>query len=628
MPRVFKTPGVYREEIDLSEILIPGGISDGGVVLRAKKGPINRPVLISNDKEFVETFGEPIYVSGTGTSTTLQKLTPEWGYGAYAALEFLKESSTLYVVRDYDSDNDVYAEVAYETDLSVDTSAYKTSALDYSITVSAGTRPSGVIDRVDRIYSIDTASENMSTQELLVAALGPGTDGNDIAVTIEPFSISADWKFTYDGYPTSSDAASASLSVAEMVTYYPIGVNVFKMNVYTKPSTANWSDYYTLSGDQANNRLRISPVETFYGSLTSQVDGNNNQLYIEDVVNGNSQYIYVKTKLGASTRFTPFTSEAQASNLPVKEDSNGTEYVDYQMLGELSGGVAPIPNETALTSTTNWDLFENREEVNVGILICPTYKTAVKQEVARVTAKRLDCIAVVQAADLTKETTTNVLDQEEYGYQSPSYVAIYAGYAKVYDKYNDKFVFLPNAIFGASLMARTDRIANPWDAPAGIDRGTLSVLDQRKIWTSVDIGKLYEKNINTTKFHRGVGHVMWGQKTAQMKASALDRINVRRNLLYIENNVEPALVQFIFENNTSKTRLRVFSLVDSFLAGVQAGGGLTAYQVVVDESNNTADVIDANQMIVDIYVQPVRAIEFIQLRTIITRTGVSFEQIV
>jgi phage tail sheath protein FI len=121
---------------------------------------------------------------------------------------------------------------------------------------------------------------------------------------------------------------------------------------------------------------------------------------------------------------------------------------------------------------------------------------------------------------------------------------------------------------------------------------------------------------------------MWGQKTAQKKASALDRINVRRLLLYIENTVEPSLLPFLFENNNDRTRSRVFAIVDQFLATVQAGGGLTAYRVVCDSTNNTSQVVDNNQLNVDIYVQPSKAIEFIQLQTVITRSGVNFNEVV
>ena len=104
----------------------------------------------------------------------------------------------------------------------------------------------------------------------------------------------------------------------------------------------------------------------------------------------------------------------------------------------------------------------------------------------------------------------------------------------------------------------------------------------------------------------------------------MDRINVRRLLLFIQNSIEPSLLPFLFEPNNDKTRSRVFGVIDGFLSGVAAEDGVVNYQIVVDESNNTPQVIDSNQLNVDIYVQPTKTIEFIQLQTIVTRTGVSF----
>ena len=141
MARVFKAPGVTRREIDLSEILVPTGISNGGIVVRALKGPVNRPVLISNDKEYIETFGEPIYTSGTGspgTQTETEKLIPEYGYGSYGALEFLKESSVLYVVRAFDADNDKYSNI-------------EVNASDLAFTVSAAGITGGAYVKGDRL---------------------------------------------------------------------------------------------------------------------------------------------------------------------------------------------------------------------------------------------------------------------------------------------------------------------------------------------------------------------------------------------------------------------------------------------------------------------------------------------
>jgi len=617
--RVFKTPGVYRREIDLSDILVPAGVSDGGIVIRARKGPVNRPVLVTNDKEFIETFGEPYYLSGKDNTTTNGKYIPEYGYGSYAALEFLKESSTLYVVRDFDESGDKYASIAYTT-------VALASTPGTGITGNRATIP----DSPNRISILDSGFNSTS---FYIGAVYPSTDGNSLAVTIEPFSSSADWKYNYDEYPSVVSATTAQMSgcagniaATQMGTtdqdkYYPIASKVFKMNVYEKPSDLNWVDLYNCSADRANSKLRINPIETFYGSLLHLQDGNKNQLFIEEVVNGNSQHIYIKNGL-TGNRFTP---TALTTSLPVLSDTT-SDYVQYSKLGQLAGGAIKA-NQTGINDLTGWSLFENREYVNVSILIGTSYATLYKQEVARIVAKRMDCIAVVQAGELDDTTVTTILDIEKYGYQAPSYVALYGGYSKVYDKYNDRNVYLPNSIFGASLMARCDNIADPWSAPAGIDRATMAVLDQKVVFSFDDIGKLYDRNINMPRFINGVGNVMWGQKTAQLKKSALDRINVRRNLLYIENNVERSLLSFVFENNTYKTRLRIFALVDNFLSSVKAGGGLYDYTVVCDETNNTANVIDSNQLNVDLYVQPVKTAEFIQLTTVITRTGISFSEV-
>jgi phage tail sheath protein FI len=629
MARVFLTPGVYKQEIDISDILVSTGISNGGIVIRSKKGPVNRPVLVTNDKEFIEVFGEPIFTSGLSLTAEQDKLIPEYGYGAYAALEFLKESNTLYVVRDYTPAEDTYAWAEFDTNLDFTLKSVGISGTKFV----RGNR----LDRPDYISVIDNWAAN-NNEDFMVAYVGPGTDGNSVAVTIEPFSLSADWKFTYDEYPTSSYAASAaSLTNAEIETWYPIASKVFKMNVYKKNLTSNWDSLYRNQSDRSSGKVYIRPEETFYGSLKRDLkDANGNDLFIETIVNGNSEYIYVKHD-GNFDNFAYVNSISEISALPIAEDSNEEEYVKFSSsattgsstnrLAILSGGLSDLTVNAGLDDTQGLAIFEDRENVNVQILIGTSWVTATKQEIARIAATRADCIATVQVGQPNDDSVSTIHSREDYGYRTPSYVAIYGGFSKIYDQYNDKFVYLPNSILGAALFARVDNVANPWDAPAGVNRAVLSVLDQRKIFTFDEIGKLYDRNINVPRFIRGTGHVMWGQKTAQLKASALDRINVRRNLLYIENNVEIALLPFVFENNTAKTRLRVFSLVDEFLAGVQAGGGLTTYKVVVDESNNTPAVIDANRLNVDIYVQPSRAIEFIQLTTVITRTGVSFEEV-
>ena len=368
-------------------------------------------------------------------------------------------------------------------------------------------------------------------------------------------------------------------------------------------------------------RTFFPPAETFYGTIGNVLSNDGKQLNLAQAVNGVSKYVYVKVGSGAS-----FSPE------PIANFTSGANILSASNILPLAGGTDETPSYTRCglgsDASSAWDIFASREFLpGVNILINPDWDTTIKQKVARIAATRMDCIAVGQTGDPTDIKVADLLTSESYGYTNPSYMALYAGYDKLYDQYNDKFFYLPKAAFGAALMARVDRIANTWDAPAGTNRGIIPSFSQKAVYTDAQIGQLYDKNINTSKSIIGTGSVMWGQKTAQLKASALDRINVRRLLIYIENTIEPTLQDFLFELNTANTRSRITSLVSSFLNDVQGAGGLTGYSVICDSSNNTPDVIDNNQLFCDIYVQPSRAIEFITLRTVITRTGVSTVQI-
>jgi len=653
----YSAPGVYRKEIDLSEILIAQGISNGGTVVRAKKGPVSRPVLIQNDKEYIDTFGEPYFVSGTDNSP-VGRLTPELGYGSYGAIQFLSESQSLFVFRAYDDDdtgNDKYGYVEINTE-------------GKSVIPASGQTPTKVSDLevFDTRDRISVWENKTSSRPLLFGAIGPGKDNDNIAVTVETLNPYSDWLYSYDEYPTSSFATSAFIPTNDQVftpdynltsaglkvpevwvtsggqygggdtkvkKYFPIASDVIKVSVYVKPDDKEWDELYANAQDKQHGILRISPSEIFYGSTQHQKDSDGNDLFIEKVLNGVSRYIYVRSyidktlSLSASWDFT-----GVSATTPTWRDTGGVyvrrdAYETSGTFATLSGGDFTMTTGGSASDADFWQLFGNREELPVNILINPYENDVHKLEAAKVCYDRKDCIVASQVGTVGETDPMVIINDEKYGYPNPSYVALYSGYAKIYDKYNDKEVYIPNSIYGASLMARVDNIAEPWYAPAGTTRGVLSILDQNRLYNQDQIGLMYDRNINSVKYIRGTGFIMDGQKTAQLKHSALDRINVRRNLIYIETNIERTLNQFLFENNTQQTRLRVFTLIDNFLAGILASDGLYSYDVVCDESNNTPDVIDANQLNVDIYVQPTKTIEFIQFTTVITRTGVSFSDV-
>lgn len=641
--RHYSSPGVFRREIDASNIVAPAGTSTGAIVVRSTQGPINLPVLVTSDKDLLDTFGKPVFTSGAGTGAIYSQV-PDAGYGLYAALQFLQESNTLYVSRIASSGDDyagvgiasTYYDYTKLNDFSTSASTSAVSGYGCAATmIGEGDQfdtPTNIssIENSNTIFSVSGFNSSSATANFFVGALAPGNAGNNIAISLETFSVSAtsagtigcDWLFKYDGIPVSG-GISAATSATQVIES-----KIIRVDVYTIDKSQTWNSVIgSLSNSQATSyigkdlRTFFAPVETFYGTIGNILSNDGKQLNLAQAVNGVSNFIYIKTGSGAA-----FSPE------PIKNFTSGANILSASNILPLGGG-----KDEAVTSATcglgtdassAWNLFESREFLpGINILINPDWDATIKQKVARIAATRMDCIAVGQSGDPTKVKVTDILNSEIYGYVNPSYMALYAGYDKIYDQYNDKFFYLPKAAFGAAIMARVDRVSNTWDAPAGTTRGIIPSFSQKFTLTDALLGQLYDKNINTSKSIIGTGSVMWGQKTAQLKASALDRINVRRLLIYVENSIEPLLQSFLFELNTDRTRSRVTSLVGSFLNGVQGAGGLTGFSVVCDSSNNTADVIDNNQLFCDIYVQPTRVIEFITLRTIITRTGVSTVEI-
>jgi len=177
-----------------------------------------------------------------------------------------------------------------------------------------------------------------------------------------------------------------------------------------------------------------------------------------------------------------------------------------------------------------------------------------------------------------------------------------------------------------SIYAFTDSTTEPWFAPAGINRGILStVIQAERILTQGNRDTLYQANINPVATFPNTGVAVFGQKTLQKKKSALDRVNVRRLLIELKSTIKQIADTLVFEQNTVATRNDFLSQVNPYLASVQQRQGVYSYRVVMDETNNTPTVIDNNQLVGAIYIQPVKTAEFIVLDFNVTSTGVTFD---
>jgi phage tail sheath protein FI len=211
---------------------------------------------------------------------------------------------------------------------------------------------------------------------------------------------------------------------------------------------------------------------------------------------------------------------------------------------------------------------------------------------------------------------------------SSSYGVLDSGALYVYDKYNDTFRYIVGAGAVAGLCAFTDDVQDPWFSPAGFNRGQLRgvtklAFNPRK----AERDTLYKARVNPLVSFPGQGTILFGDKTAQARPSAFDRINVRRLFITLEKAISTAAKFQLFELNDQFTRAQFRNLVEPFLRDVQGRRGMTDFLVVCDETNNTPQVIDTNRFVADIYIKPARSINFITLNFIAVRTGVEFSEI-
>jgi len=209
--------------------------------------------------------------------------------------------------------------------------------------------------------------------------------------------------------------------------------------------------------------------------------------------------------------------------------------------------------------------------------------------------------------------------------KNTSYAATYWPWVRIIDPITGKHIWVPASTLIPGVYAFNDKVAAPWFAPAGINRGGLSSVLQAKFkLTQGNRDDLYASNINPIATFPKQGVVVFGQKTLQKQASALDRVNVRRLMIELKNYIRQIADTVVFEQNTSETRGSFLSRVNPYLDGIQQKQGLYAYKVVMDETNNGPAVIDQNQLVGQIYIKPTRTAEFISLDFILLPTGAEF----
>jgi phage tail sheath protein FI len=378
------------------------------------------------------------------------------------------------------------------------------------------------------------------------------------------------------------------------------------------------SSYYT-GKIKITVRYKGAIVETFDNLSTDTSDTTN---YWETKVNGNSEYITLEV-LDPAGRYIDGTS--YTATLSGGDDGAPADTSD------IIGSAGSPPSVPA----TGLQLFRNSEAVDLNLLAVPGNSDAsVISELISICEARGDAMALIDPpfGYSVQEVADwhNGLDPS--GPVTPlssSYAALFWPWIKVYDGFSDSEVWVPPSGHIAGVIAYTDYVADPWWAPAGMTRAILS--DALQVEYSASLGErdfLYSgaNSINPICSFYGQGIVVWGQRTLQRSTSALDRINVRRLLLYLRKVVSSAVRQLVFEPNDELTWMMFVNLVQPICDTIQSRRGIYRSRVICDETTNTPDVVARNEMRGKILIQPTKTAEVITLEFTLLPTGATFEE--
>ena len=508
--------------------------------------------------------------------------------------------------------------------------------------------------------------------------------GTETAVDYQPGGV-----YQFDASTSISVYNSSSVGVATTTPYSRVDWFDQQTIGLTSTSTINWNNIAprpSTSSFAAARNSRFDEVHVVVIDALGNVTGNAGTVlekhlslskatdaefsagstsYWRKYLASNSQYIFAGgapagiVTTGFSSGFTPDadygwdqTADGGTNGVIFGGTGSSTNILDG---GRDYHGAADITSSGALSVSlaglsSGYDLFENTDNYKIDFLLMGSagYSISNAQALANklisIAELRKDTLAFIspyRAAALTDtssqtavtvnsaaDITTNVVNFFA-PITSTTYGVFDSGYKYMYDRFSNTFRYIPLNGDIAGLCARNDINNFPWYSPAGTNRG--AILNAVKLAynpSKSQRDKLYTNRVNPVIFSPGAGIILFGDKTGYAKASAFDRINVRRLFIYLEDAITNAAKDQLFEFNDEITRTNFVNTIEPFLRDVQAKRGIYDYVVICDQTNNTATVIDNNEFVADIYIKPARSINFIGLTFVATKTGVSFEEVI
>lgn len=636
------SPGVSVVEKDFSSIVPAVSTSAGAFAGVFQWGPVLDPVTVTSENVLVQRFGKP-------TDANAQSF--------FAAANFLSYANNLLTVRvdTTDARNAVATPSGSVTSVNVTVQGtdYDAGALPTvefgDPDIAGGVKATGhaevnvsghvtgiVIDEPGSGYTSDPLVTITSSSGIQAEAHAYITTGgikikntNDYTTNyVNGSGVVGEWAAKYPG----ALGNSIKVSMADSDSY---AAWAYKTEFDSAPGTSPFAD----QAGGADDELHIILIDTTgkwtgtqngilekfaYVSKAAdnkKTDGTNN--YYRDVVNSQSKYIWWMDHTTAGTNW--------------GSDSSTTfDLISSAITRQLSDGVDDL-TATDGQLQTGFEIFANAEQYDISLVVGGKASSTVATYVINNVAEyRKDCVAFFSPQDTTSgdviigsgSTATDAINAYRDNLPSTSYAVLDSGFKYQYDRYNDKYRWVPLNGDVAGLCARTDYTDDPWYSPGGLNRGQV----KNVVKLAVNPGKterdaLYKNGVNPVVNFPGQGTVLFGDKTLQSKPSAFDRINVRRLFIVLEKAIAVAAKYQLFEFNDSFTRAQFKNIVEPFLRDVQGRRGVTDFRVKCDDTNNTGEVIDRNEFVADIFIKPNRSINFITLNFVAARSSVSFNEI-
>lgn len=621
------SPGIKITETDLVSSSQAVATTTGAFSGQFRWGPIEDPKIVTSESQLVTDFGKP---NATNIVDFL------------SAANFLGYSSPLYIVRVANTALNATAEA----------------------TTGSGTAGTGQLIKNEDAY-LETASFDVGPW----AGKYAGTLGNSIKISTCPSSaafqstLSGTWSITAGSTNVvgSAGAANTEVTVGDILVIDGRSIKVSSVTnadyIVLESShltgatgatvTRRWEYFgefdfapgtstFTTARGGSGDEMHVAIVDE--DGLITGVSGtvlekfekvskasdaradNGGSNYYKDVINDRSSYVWwtdhdnAGTNWGNTASGTTYTSVTSPINYSLAGGSDGNALTD----GDRSDG---------------YTLLSNDQEITASLVVAgQSSATVINRITADVAEVRKDVVVCASPprASVVNNTGSEVSSILSWasGITTSTYLFADSGWKYQYDKYNDTYVYVPLNPDSAGAMARNDLNREPWLSPAGFVNGRVQNLVRLAFNPKqADRDLLYKNSINPVITQVGKGTVLFGDKTFTNKNTSLNRVNVRRLFIELQNTIGDAADNVLFEQNDAATRANFVNLIVPYLRSVQARRGISAFRVVCDDTNNPESVVNSNEFVCDIFVQPIRSVNFIQLNFVSVRGEATFNEI-